>query len=222
MKRLAVLPLMALMFLIPAADASAKIKLSGPAFKPWMTRCVNSSLVPTPTVSMTVIKSNEPGLSWTRPYIGEQIIALYDLSGSGYACNVLMHEIGHVYDWAMLTQDDRRYEACQILREASPNLWWGYMTPAGLATGAGEDSPIERFAEAYRIAAKVTALPAGAAWLSKPGAWIRQSTGYVSYGLTAYFDKARLIKFRSWIKTITPRRAPDLTSHGQMTPVAEC
>lgn len=198
--------------IVSSVSASAKTYLGGPDFRPWMQTCINRSYVPTPTMILSVHRSNEPGRSWISPWDGQ----LY-LNGIRYSrdnCQVLLHEIGHAFDWTLLRPANRRYIGCSILRQSSPSPWWSYLeNNQWVGGGEGYDSPIERFAEAYKF---VAYLPK----VKNSRDWIPPNIG-ISYGLDSYFDYRRFNSFKSYIKKFNVNQAnPEQTD--QRTPLAPC
>lgn len=136
------------------ASALASTSLTGPAVKPWMTGCVARSSVPTPDLTLRVLDTPHPGASYASPWT--QTLYMDRLDKDSGRCYTLRHEIGHVFDWVVLTNDHRHHLACRILGEASANPWWGVLNAEGRWQGGeGLSSPLERFAEVYALAASV-------------------------------------------------------------------
>lgn len=205
---LVVLPLLAL----AAAPAQASTNLVGPGLRPWMERCLERSRVPTPPLTVTVNAASGSGKSTATPWRATITIADPDI-GDRANCQVLMHEIGHIYDWTTLTAASRQKIACSIFREPSANPWWGYYQSGRfLRGGEGSNSPLERFAEAYALTAVYKRLRPGSAWLD--------GVEYVAYDLDRFFDRRRFDKLRRYLRSLSP--SADTRVRDQRQPLSDC
>lgn len=121
LKVLSLFLVLIIVFLVAATSASAKTYLGDPPFRSWMQQCIDRSYVPTPTMMLSVNRSNQPGRSWILPWDGW--LYLDGLRGTREDYHVLLHEIGHAFDWTQLNSYNRHHVTCKILRERNPNPW---------------------------------------------------------------------------------------------------
>lgn len=201
---------------LPVSSAIASTRLEGSAARPWMQSCLSKSRVPTPDLTIGVKPSSEPGHSWVAPWPDGQMY-LDGLSKSRENCSVLLHEIGHLYDWTLLSPSDRKMIGCRTLNFRSSLSWWSYLVNNRWVGGSeGEAGPIEWFAEAYALAAlSPRVLPRGRYWLDD----LQFKTGAsLSYSVfDHHLSRGGLIRFRRLLRYIPRVRAADRSERDQRT-----
>lgn len=200
-------------FLATCSSASAQTKLYGEGYKHWMDRCLKNSRVPTPETSIEIIRVSE-GRSWVEPWSGGRL-ALDLLGSKGEDCPVLLHEIGHLFDWAVLSPSERRFIGCRVFRASPDQHWWSFNSPEGwIRGGEGESGPLEWFAESYKLAATLKDLPRGRSWQ------FRMPTGVdFAYGVEEVIDRRRLAQVRRVIVKASARFA-DRSERDQRRPLS--
>lgn len=210
--RLLVVLLLAL--LLPASSAAAATRLEGPAVRPWMHSCLSKSRVPTPDLSIQVTPSTVLGKSWISPWPGGEMV-LDGLSRSRDNCRVLIHEIGHLYDWTLLSPQNRQLIGCRIFNFRSSFSWWAHLSGSQWVMGSeGEEGPVEWFAEAYALAALSPRVPPrGRYWFDD----LLSATGsYAGYGLSEHqLSRSGFIRFRRLLRYIPRVRAADRSDRDQ-------
>lgn len=176
--------------------------------------CVARSLVPTPDLPVEVVRSDQPGRSYISPWPDGKLVL--DSSGNrGEDCGVLLHEIGHLFDWTLLSHTDRGQIGCRVFRSSKPVRWWSYIqTGVFSGGGEGEEQAIEWFAEAYKLAALTKRLPRGRDWAHRMPTSIS-----LAYGLEPVIDRNRLKTLRRIIKRAYAARTADRSERDQRTPI---
>lgn len=193
--------------------AQASTQLYGSGYKPWMDRCLKKSLVPTPETSIEIIPTDVLALSYIAPWPGGKL-ALSFSGNQQEDCQVLRHEIGHLFDWAVLSPSERSRVACRIFRVRTPVRWWSVLVDGQFLEGSeGNQGPLEWFAEGYRLAASVKSLPKGRDWQYRAPPSL-----YFGYGVDEVINRARLRKLRRLIRQAASRTA-DRQERDQRTPV---
>ena len=210
MLRLLVISLLSLFLLAPAAGAQTR--LYGEGHRPWMDRCLKKSLVPTPESSIEIVRVSG-GRSIIEPWAGGRIeLAYHDSRRED--CHVLLHELGHLFDWAYLTPSERSQVGCRIFG-SQQRIWWSLKAPGGWVKGGeGVEGPLEWFAEAYKIAATVRNLPRGRDWSYFIPEWL-----IVGYGVHRVLDRRRLAQVRRVIVKASSRPA-DRSERDQRLPLS--
>lgn len=114
-------------------QASTTIAPESDASRPYA-RWVERSKVPTPDVELTVLREDCPGIP-NKACAGWDYI--YLAAAPGFTKQHFFHEMGHEFDYHLLT-DDGRATVLGLMRSEGP---W--------RTADGSFSPHELFAEAY-------------------------------------------------------------------------
>ena len=211
--RLLVISLLSLFLLAPAAGAQTR--LYGEGHRPWMDRCLKRSLVPTPDTSIEVRHSEVYGLSYASPWPGGRI-GLADLRASSSACRVLIHEVGHLFDWSVLSPSDRTRIACSIFASRQPVRWWSVSEDRYFLEDQGRTyGPLEWFAEAYTLAATFKDLPRGRHW-----SYLMPDGVTLGYGIEDVLDRGKLRRLRSLIFAAHKTRPADRSERDQRLPLA--
>lgn len=209
-RRLLTLIACSLAFGLLAPAAEAQTQLYGAGYRPWMDRCLKKSLVPTPETSIEIIRVSD-GRSWVEPWRDGRLAL--DRSGSRREdCQVLLHEVGHLFDWAVLSPSERRLIGCQVFRASPDQHWWSFSAPEGWVKGSeSESGPLEWFAESYKLAATLKSLPRGRNWQFKV-----PTSAEFAYGVEEVIDRRRLAQVRRVIVKAAARPA-DRSERDQRT-----
>ncbi len=135
-------------FLFCPKKSEAGTTVDSQPYQGW----VDGSAVPTPDMPVAVVTDGaewpcgeavacmEPGTIWMSPQL------LAEASQAAVKMTFL-HELGHEFDWAYMTDASRRHFENVIQRSGTP--WWG------LGIGADPTSPAETFADNYAACAAV-------------------------------------------------------------------
>lgn len=180
-----------------ASAAEAKTILSGPATKPWMQRCLDRSLVPTPNLTITIkdsLRDFNPPLYYNYANVDRGEIGLVDTDYWPGNCFVLLHEVGHIFDWSGMKNWQRQYIGCQIMGKKDANPWWGYREENGVERGPGDmrNPPVEQFAELYAVAAFIRNFSTQ---------WRLRLPGY-AYGVRPLLSPKRIRLLRQYLRYI--------------------
>lgn len=187
----------ALVALSAAPSASAGTTIAGPSAKPWMQRCVDRSLVPIPGVTVTVkdsIRDHSPPLYYNYANLEELEIGLISTDYWKGNCFVLLHEIGHLFDWTGMGNWQRQYIGCQIMGRKDANPWWSYRDENGEIHSSGDvaNPPNEQFAELYAVAGFIRKFNTQ---------WRLRLPGY-AYGVRPLLQPKRIKLLRQYLKYI--------------------
>lgn len=177
--------------------ASAETVVTGPVAQPWMQRCLDRSLVPTPNITVTIkdsLRDSQPPLYYNYTNVNRAEIGLIDTSYWPGNCFVLLHEVGHLFDWTGMNNWQRQYIGCQIMNKQDANPWWGYRDNNGIEYGPGDviNPPVEQFAELYAVAGFIRKFNTQ---------WRLRLPGY-AYGVRPLLSPKRIKLLRKYLRYI--------------------